>query len=149
MTDRGVSAVLGYVLTLGIVALLISGLFFAAGNFVENEHERAVRSELEVVGNRVAADIAAVDRLALAAGSSGDAELLTDLPPRVAGKSYTIAVSQVPDTDTVYFVNLTAHDLAVEVEVRVKSNTPMVERTVSGGDVRVVFNGTHVEVRDA
>lgn len=149
MTDRGVSAVLGYVLTLGIVTLLISGLFFAAGNFVENEHERAVRSELEVVGNRVAADIAAVDRLALAAGSSGEAELLTDLPPRVAGKSYNIAISSVPATNTVYFINLTAPDLDVGVEVRVKSSTTVVERTVSGGDLRVVFNGTHVEVQDA
>lgn len=149
MNNRGVSAVLGYVLTLAIVTLLISGLFFAAGNFVETEHERAVRSELEVVGNRVAADIAAVDRLALAAGSNGEAELLTDLPPLVAGKSYTIAISPVPDTDTVYFINLTAHDLDVEVEVRVKSNTPVVERTVSGGNIRVVFNGTHVEVEDA
>lgn len=149
MNNRGVSAVLGYVLTLAIVTLLISGLFFAAGNFVENEHDRAVRSELEVVGNRVAADIAAVDRLALAAGPNGEAELLTDLPPLVAGKSYNIAISPVPGTNTVYFINLTAHDLDVEVEVRVKSNTPVVERTVSGGNIRVVFNGTHVEVKDA
>lgn len=149
MDDRAVSAVVGYVMVLGIVTLLISGLFIATGNFVENQHERAVRSEFEVVGNRVAADIAAIDRLALAAGSGGEAELLTDLPPRAAGKSYDISVSAVPSESNVYFVNLTAQDLDVEVEVRVKSKTPLVDTTVPGGDVRVVYNGSHVEVQDA
>ena len=73
--DRAVSATLGYVLVIGITTILISGLFLAAGGFVENQHERAIRAELEVVGNRLAADIAAVDRLALAAGSSGETQL--------------------------------------------------------------------------
>lgn len=149
MDDRAVSAVLGYVMVLGIVTLLISGLFLATGNFVESQHERAVRSEFEVVGNRVAADIAAVDRLALAAGSNGQAELVTDLPVRAAGKSYDISISTVPSESNVYFVNLTAHNLDVEVEVRVKSKTPLVDTTVSGGDVRVFYNGSHVEVQDA
>ncbi|MFB6361959.1 MAG: hypothetical protein ABEH59_11645 [Halobacteriales archaeon] len=149
MADRAVSTVLSYVLALGVITLLMSGLFLAGGTFVENEHERVIRSELEVLGNRVAADIAAVDRLALAAGSSGRAELETDLPARVAGKSYTISISPLSGTSDVYFINMTAPDFGTDVEVRVKSSTPLVERETSGGDVRVVFNGTHVEVRDA
>jgi hypothetical protein len=149
MTDRGVSTVLGYVLALGVITLLISGLFLAAGNFVENEHERVIRSELEVLGNRIAADIAAVDRLALAAGPSGRAELETELPARVAGKSYTISTSSVSGAPDVYFINMTAPDFETDVEVRVKSSTPLVERDTSGGNVLVVFNGTHVEVQDA
>lgn len=149
MADRGVSAVMGYVLTLGILTLLISGLFLAAGNYVGNQHERAIRSEFEVVGNRVAADIAAVDRLALAAGSSGEAELLTDLPPRAAGKSYDISIDPVPGSDGIYFINMTAQILDVEVVVRVTTQTPLVSSTVSGGDVRTVYNGTHIAVQDA
>lgn len=149
MADRGLSAVLGYVLTLGIVTLLIGGLFLAAGDFVEDEHERVVRSEFEVVGNRVAADLAAVDRLALAAGSTGEARLVTDLPSLAAGSTYRISVEAVAGTSNDYHVNLTADDPAVTISVRVRVQTPLVESTVGGGDVRVVYNGTHLEVRDA
>ena len=148
MDNRGVSAVLGYVLTLGIVTLLIGGLFLAAGGFVEDEHERVVRSEFEVIGNRVAADLAAIDRLALAAGSTGEAELVTDLPSLAAGSTYHISLEAVTGTDNDYFVNLTANDPQVTVSTRVKIETPVVESTVGGGDVLVVYNGTHVEVRN-
>lgn len=150
MGDRGVSAVFGYVLTLGIVTLLISGLLFAAGGFVENQHDRAIRAEFEVIGNRVAADIAAVDRLALAAGSTGGAELSTDLPRRTAGQPYQLSISPVGGAASVYALNVsttTASD--VEVTVRVKSQTPLVTGTVAGGDVRVTYNGTHLEVSSA
>lgn len=149
MDNRGVSAVLGYVLTLGIVTLLVSGLFFAAGNFVENQHDRAIRSEFEVIGNRVAADVAAMDRLALAAGATGTAELRTELPPLAAGKAYEISISQVNGTNTVYHIDLrTTAQSTTEVEVRVKSQTPLVNSTVTGGDILVTYNGTHLEVRD-
>lgn len=151
MDNRAVSAVFGYVLTLGIISLLIGGLFLAAGNYVEGQHDRAVRSEFEVVGNRIAADIAAMDRLALAAGINGEAELRVELPPQAAGRPYQIAVSPVSGTDTVYHLNLTTADGKdrVKVEVRVKSKTELASTTVSGGDLRIVYNGTAMEVRDA
>ncbi len=69
------------------------------------------------------------------------------MPP--AGKSYDISVSAVPSETDVYFVNMSAQNLDVEVEVRVKSKTPLADTTVSGGNVRVIYNGSHVEVRDA
>ncbi len=149
MDNRGVSAVLGYILTLGIVTLLIAGLFLAAGGFVEKQHERAVRSEFEVVGNRVAADIAAVDRLALAAGAEGEAELRVGLPPHAAGKPYELSISPT-ETSDIYAIDVTAPDPAIDaaVEVHVKTKTPLVNSTVRGGPVLVVYNGTHLEVRD-
>lgn len=148
MDSRGVSAVLGYVMTLGIVTLLIGGLFLAAGNYVENEHERAVRAEFSVVGNRLAADLAAVDRLALAAGPTGDASLRTDLPARVAGKPYQIELSSTGTPD-VYQIDLTVEDPDVSVTIRVKLATTLVGSTVNGGDVIVVYDGTDLEVTDA
>lgn len=148
MTDRGVSTVLGYVLTLGIITVLVSGLFLAAGSFVEDQHERVVQSEFEVVGNRVAADIAAMDRLALAAGSDGEAELRVELPSRAAGNTYQLAIEPVTGTTTVYHLNLTATDLDASAEIRVTSKTPLVSDTVVGGDVLVAYNGTHLEVRN-
>lgn len=148
MDNRGLSAVLGYVLTLGIVTLLIGGLFLAAGGFVEDEHERVIRSEFEVIGNRVAADLAAIDRLAVASGTTGEARLLTDLPSHAAGSTYHISLEAVAGTSNDYFVNLTATNPAVSISTRVRIQTPVAESTVGGGDVLVVYNGTHVEVRN-
>ena len=146
--DRAVSTVLGYVLTLGIVTLLIGGLFFAAGDFVEDQHERVVRSEFEVMGNRLAADLAAVDRLALATGPGGEARLRTDLPEFAAGRSYELSL-EPSGTANVTRITVTMIDPEVEVEVLVRTATPVASGTVSGGDVVVVYDGSTLEVRDA
>lgn len=150
MDNRALSAVLGYVLMLGIVTLLISGLFFAAGNFVENQHDRAIRAEFEVIGNRIAADLAAVDRLVLASDENGRMELLVELPPRVAGKSYQIETSDAgPDNVTAITLRTTAGALGQAVEVRVKSTTSIADGTIPGGDIRIVYDGNQLEVRRA
>lgn len=149
MTDeRAVSAVLGYILTLSVVTLLVSGLFVASGDFVQNQHERAIRAELEVVGNRLAADLAAVDRLALATGAGGRTRLATDLPARVAGNPYRIDVSPVNGSPNVYQLDLTTTEPAVSVVVRVRLETDLAGGTLNGGDVTVVYDGTAMEVRD-
>ena len=147
MDDRGLSAVLGYVLTLTVMTLLLSGLFAAAGGFVENQHERAIRAELEVVGNRLAADIAAVDRMALASGPAGQAELRADLPATTAGTSYLIEIDEIGSSG-VYHLNASTRNPDVAVSVRVRVQTPLVEGEVNGGNALIVYNGTALEVRD-
>lgn len=147
--DRAVSATLGYVMVIGITTILISGLFIAAGGFVESQHERAIRAELEVIGNRLAADIAAVDRLALAAGANGATELEVNLPPRTARKSYNIEISQVAGMANTYHLNLSTSNPDVFVEVRVRTKTTLVSATVSGGDVVIEYDGNDLEVRNA
>lgn len=150
MDNRGLSAVLGYVMMLGITTLLVTGLFFAAGNFVENQHDRAVRAEFEVIGNRIAADIAAVDRLVLAADGDGRMELLVELPPWVASQTYQIETSDAgADNVSIITLSTTTGGEETRVEVRVKSSTPIAEGTVGGGDVRVVYDGSQLEVRRA
>lgn len=148
MTDRrAVSTVLGYVLMLAIVSVLIGGLFFAAGDYVEGEHERVVRAEFEVMGNRLAADIAAVDRLALATEAGGRASLETDLPSLAAGRPYEITL-EPSGVANVTRITLAMDDPAVEVEVLVRTAHPVASGTVSGGDAVVVYDGTDLEVRD-
>ncbi len=149
MTDRAVSAVLGYIMMLGILTLLVSGIFLSAGNYVENQQERVIRSEFNVLGNRLAADIAAIDRLALASNSGGKATLVTNLPPRAAGKTYEVTISPVAGSSNVYHINLSANKPSVDVTVKVKAQTPIVTSTVGGGEVQIRFNGTHIEVERA
>ena len=87
--DRGTTPALTYVLAIGIVTLLISGLLIATTDFVDGERERVVREELEIVGERLAADAMAVDRLAVEGANTTQR---TTVPETVAGVAYYVDV---------------------------------------------------------
>ena len=146
MADRGVSSVLGYALALAIVTILISGIFAGMGTVVENQRETAIRSELTVIGNRIAADISAVDRLVLATSSTADVRIATTLPRTVAGKAYSINVSDGGPPSHRYRIDLSSSDPDITETVFVRSNTTVRDVQLQGGDVEVVFDGTTVEV---
>jgi len=136
-TDRGVSTALGYVLTLTITVVLISGLMVAAGGFVSDERERVTETELDVVGNRLAAGIESVDRIGAAPGESR-VEATIRLPPRVAGTTYSIEVEPGPPTGLV----LTSTDPEVTVRVPVKNETALATSRVDGGDVTITYDSS-------
>lgn len=146
MSDtRGTSTTLGYVLTLGITSILITGLLFGAGGLVEDQRERTVRSELQVLGQMVAADVSAADRLATAGDATGS--IRRDLPPTVAGSSYTLEVVSESQTET--YLRLSTDDPAVTVEVDMALRTTLVESSVTGGRVVVTYDPvTGLEVTD-
>lgn len=135
MTTRAVSTTLSYVLTLSITVLLISGLFIAAGNFVENERERVVRSELQVIGQRLASAVESADRLASAA-SGGDATVDESVPATVGGIPYTVTV-ETGGTDRLV---LESHQPDVTVTVTVVTDATLNESSISGGNVVVVYD---------
>ncbi len=134
MTDRAVSVTVNYVLTLAITALLLSGLLVAAGGLVESQSERAIRSELDVLGQHLAADIESADRLAtVAEGESAEVRIGTSLPARVAGRSYRIAVGENELT-------LRTTDPEVSVTVPFRTTNEVEERTIRGGDLRTEWS---------
>lgn len=143
--ERGVSTTLGYALSLTVATLLVGGLLIAGGGFVEDQRERTVRNELEVIGQQVSADVAAVDRLAQTV-ESGTVTVGRNLPERVTGKQYTIAVRT--DGADRYLV-LSVDRPEVRVRVNLASETSVAETAVSGGDVRVVYDPSadELEVR--
>lgn len=147
VTDRASSATLAYVLSLGIVALLISGVFFTAGEFAAAQNERVIRSELRVVGHHIAADISNVDQLAVVNGDSGSVRVTTDLPPRVAGKSYTIHLAPNGTDRSDITLNTTQPDVSQTVSV--KTTASVSETRVSGGDIEITYNGTRIEMDHA
>jgi len=132
--DRGVSTALGYVLTLSITVVLISGLLVAASGFVSDERERVTETELDVVGNRLAAGIESVDRIGAAPGESR-VEATVRLPPRVAGTTYTIEV--LPASNELV---LTSTDPEVTVRVSVETETSLAASRVDGGDVTITYD---------
>lgn len=153
-THRAVSTTVGYVLALGLTTVLVTGLLFAAGDVVENQRERAIQTELQVVGQQIAAAVQAGDR-AVGAGDT-DFVLRRDLPTEVAGSTYTVAVVVAdpagytpPPRET--YVRLRSSKLGVTVMVDVVVQSDLEAGSVDGGDVVVTYDtGTKkLEVADA
>jgi len=143
--SRGQSTALEYTLALAVASLVVTGLLLAAGDFVTDQREGVVRTELGVVGEQLAGEVAAADRL-VGSGDTGALALDTSLPETVAGASYTIAVD---DTVTGQWLNLTSQDPDITVAVRLETETALDPDTVEGGQVRVVYDAgdDHLEVR--
>ncbi len=144
-SDRGVSTTLGYVLTLTITVILVSGLMVAVGSFVTGQNERVTESELEVVGQRLASEVEAADRLAEAGGPGATVVVRSRLPENVAGRPYRVAVNRT-GTDALV---LSTEDPDVSVTVHVVTDHPVADTTLGGGTVRVTFDGGELEVSNA
>lgn len=147
MTNRAVSTTLSYAMSLAMITLLVTGVFIATSDFVENERDRTIRSEVNVLGNRVAADIATVDRLAVA-DPEGTATLRTNLPGSVAGKAYQITITS-PAAGPTSITLATGSEPFVQETVTVKTEQAVVNTTLAGGPIEVTYNGTVVEVHRA
>jgi hypothetical protein len=146
MNDRAVSTTLGYALTLSITTILISGLLIAAGGYVQDQRERTIRTEMEVIGQQLAADVQAADRFVQAGDS--DFTVRRDLPDKVAGSSYTVTI--VVDNPQETYVRLKSTDPTVIVEVDMALQTNIGESSFTGGSFAVTYDtGTgQLEVED-
>jgi len=139
-----VSTTLDYTLSLAIATILITGLFFAAGDFVGQQRERVVQTELRVIGERIVSDVTAADRLVEAGDGSTTVEINQSLPERATGLTYRVELSTNSGTN---WVNLSTSTPDVSVAVQFDTATPVAERAIVGGDVTVIYTGTELEVR--
>lgn len=149
---RATSTALGYVLSLGIAAVLISGLLIAGGGLMESQRDQTARTELEVIGQTVADDLASAGRLADC--DSCDLRLRIDVPRRVAGEAYRVRVVEVDadptvDSYTSRFVLSTGRS-DVAVNVTVHTSLPVAETSVAGGTIVVEYDpaASELEVRN-
>lgn len=148
--DRGQSVSINYTLSLIIVTVLMSGLFIAMSDYLDDERERTTRSELTVLGNRVAADIATVDRLAQAS-NDGTVEVRTTIPRTVAGSEYQVDIASTQVGSTSFWdveITLQAPVVSVVRTVRVRTDTEVVDSDLNGGRYVVQFDGSSMEVTD-
>lgn len=137
-TDRrATSTALGYVLSLGIAAILISGLLIAGGGLMESQRDQAARIQLEVVGQTLAEDVTSASRLADC--PSCEVTLRTELPARVAGEPYRIEVTDTADTD-IYRLDLSADTVDVSTTVRLRTRYPLERTTIPGGTVILEYD---------
>lgn len=153
--DRGVSTVLAYVLGLGITAMLIAGLMLSAGSFVQTQEERVIRTELNVVGEQVGAQLVETDRL-VGAAEDGSVTVEVDLPASVAQRPYRIRIDNrtgsAPFTGGprpfTYALVLSAEGGPTETTATIRTRTPIVEGVVSGGDLVVASRSGADDVID-
>lgn len=146
--ERSVSVTVNYALNLMVAALLVGGVLAATGGMVEDRRESAVRSELSVVGERVATDLNAADRLAVVGSDDATVAVSVSLPERLAATRYDVTIETSPTPQLL----LRSRDPEVIVTVGLHHETPFAapEMTVRGGDLRIVLNGDgELEVREA
>jgi hypothetical protein len=140
---RGVSVALTHSLTLGITALLVSGLIFAVGGAVDTQRERAVEGELTTIGERLATEITAIDRTANATGANLTVE--TAHPERVVGTPYRVSLNDSAsgcDADACLF--LETRDPRVSVVVPVANDVDVTASSAPGGAVAIMHDGEGV-----
>lgn len=142
-SERATSAALGYVLTLSITTVLVSGLLLTAGSVVDTQRQQATTGELTVHGEHLAADLMTVDRLSRV-GNAPHIELDRKLPTTVAGATYRIAV----DDELVLWSDHAGAQVAVsfttERDVAIEGGESLV-----GGSVVIGFDGEgDIEVRN-
>ena len=143
--ERAVSTAVGYVLTLAIGAVLLSGVVIGVGGLLDSQTDRAVRGDLSVVGQGVVANLENTDRLARAAEAGrtdpavdpadGTAvvEIEVDLPRRVAGVPYTVEVGQDA-------VTVRTDRPAASVRIPHAARVDVAETTLRGGPLRMAYD---------
>ncbi|GAA0198433.1 hypothetical protein ACFFQF_15180 [Haladaptatus pallidirubidus] len=137
--DRGVSVTVNYALNLVVATLLIAGLLTATGGMVEDQRRDAVRTELQVIGQRLSADVQTADRLVQTGGTTVAIE--SSLPERVAGVPYSVTV------EPGVFVLETSRP-RVTVRVSFVTTTTVEETAISGGSMTIVrADSGELEVR--
>lgn len=138
MTEaRGQAIVLEYVLGIAVASILLVGLITASASFVEEQGEQASRAELRVIGQQVASDIEAADKLVVSSESNTTVRIERDLPTNVAG-GYKIRLEERANPR----LNLTSQSNDFTIEVEFSNMTAVSESVVSGGPILINYTGS-------
>lgn len=135
--DRGVTSTVGYVLTVAIAVLLVSGVVLAVGQTVESQRDEVIRDEATVVAERTAVALMAADRL-VQAGTEPTTTITRTPPERLAGNPYTITLQDDAGERASVIIRTRGSDVTVAVDLLV--GTPVVETTIVGGQFRLVYD---------
>lgn len=91
---RGVSTTVSYILAIGITVVLVSGLLVGVNAMMGSQGDRALDSELRVIGEGIAVEVTSVDRLANGADTTDQLAMRIDAPMFIAGSSYRVELEQ-------------------------------------------------------
>lgn len=128
---RGASFNVGYTITVGITAILIIGLISGVGTVMQDQQDRAVGHQVNVIGDQVASGVMATERLG-SSGTETNASVTRDLPTEVVGTPYQVRlVEDGPSGDPAVVVEAQGESYVSETTVSVDSEVE--ESVVTGG----------------
>lgn len=149
--DRAVSIAITHVMTIGITALLITGLLMGAGNLLDAERERGAEASLTTIGERLSGELSSVDRLA--ADSADDVTMRVDHPREVSGSTYRVELRGDPaacdgplHAASEACLVLTATDENVEEMIPVNVEAGIDDSQALGGPITVTHDGGNVSI---
>lgn len=135
-TDRGASIAISHALTIGITALLISGLLLSAGSFLQNQEKRVAYQEMRELNSDLNALVHQLDQLN-ATGERVSVTMEPTYPRTITGEPYTVAL--IPDaadpTSGTLYVNLS--DGRLQSVSAIATDTQLDRAVVSGGEPTV------------
>lgn len=120
--QRAASITVHHALTLGITAMLITGLLLGAADMADRQQNSAVRMQLTDIGGTLASQIHAADQLN-ETGTSVNATLRTELPRRVAGVPYQVSI----DPSRAQELHLYTDNPSVVVRFSVETETELAD----------------------
>jgi FlaG/FlaF family flagellin (archaellin) len=148
---RAVTSALTYALTIAIVVTLTGALLVGTETYITQQRQQTVQDQIDVVGQRLAATISTADRLTTTDGDVDSAGITRHFPAVLAGSQYTIEIVETDPARNEYRLDVEVRDLDISssATVRLSDGTDLVETTVNGGSLRVVFVSGDLEVRNA
>jgi hypothetical protein len=96
-----------------------------------------------VVGQRLAADVERVDRMAAAGDGVTTARINRSIPTAAVGERYQVELEAAQEPTLV----LTADGADVSVSIPISNRTDLADSTVGSGSVAVVYDSDTEEIR--
>ncbi|MFB6301730.1 MAG: hypothetical protein ABEH78_02540 [Haloferacaceae archaeon] len=147
--ERAVSTAFGYVLLLAVATLMVSGLLLSTGTFIDGQRDQTTREGLSIAGQQAAGAIETADRLVRSTNADPSTLVVEQrLPRNVAGAGYNIEVNDTGgDAELVLSPAVAGAEASNTVTVPLSNGTAVIETSIQGGPIKVVYTGSRLEVR--
>lgn len=143
---RGVSTTISYVLAIGITVVLVAVLLVGMTAMMDGQRDRAVDSELRVVGEGIATELTTVDRIAVGAAADDTLAMRVEAPDRLAGQSYRVGLTVDDCTTADACVRIRTSDRSLLVALNNRTEVRSAE--LAGGTLWIVAEGESVTIQD-
>lgn len=147
MDDRAVTPALTHALTIGISAILITGLLVGAGGLLDSQRTYVVENGLENVGGAVTSELVRMDQFDTD-GVDADVTFTTSHPTTVGGKTYDVGLEPGSPQSTLSLEATDESELTVRYSF--ENETDVCESAVDGGEITVAYDHSEpcIELRD-
>lgn len=139
--DRGLSRLVGYMLTVGITMVLVTGLFVSGGILVADQNEATRHSQMEVVGQQIGSSLESSDRLVRSTAENSTSLVVSrQFPTSLAQSAYSVEI-----TSDRIILREDSGDVSVSVSYRTKTNVR--PTTLRGGTIEIAYDPDSDELK--